>query len=115
MEVKIIPISGCVQVVLAVFTLGVAPLAKWIVERNWPRMVDEQGLVTRGGKRIAWNEFSKVTKVITRIGNTSATTEHYELRHLKGKVIVTAYRLENGGQVLDYIWQWLPEEAKRVQ
>lgn len=115
MEVKIIPISGCVQVILAVFTLGIAPLAKWLGERNWPKFVDEQGLVTRGENRIPWNEFTKVTKVVTRIGNTSGTTEHYELRHPKGKVIVAEYRLVNGNQIMNYIWQRLPEQAKKAQ
>ena len=115
MEVKIIPISGCVQIFLGVFTLGVAPLAGWINQRQWPKSVDEQGLTTRAGTRIAWDEFTKITKVITRIGQTSTTTEHYELRGSKGKVVVAPYRLENGEQVFDYIWRRLPERVKAPQ
>src|SRR5215208_5565649 len=112
MDVKIIPVSGCIQIFLGVFTLGVAPLAGWLSQRTWPKSVDEQGLTTRVGTRIAWDEFTKMTKVITRIGRTSNKTEHYELSGSQGKVVVAPYRLENGTQVFDYIWRRLPERIK---
>ena len=115
MDVKIIPVSGCIQIFLGVFTLGVAPLAGWLSQRTWPQSVDEQGLTTRGGTRIAWDEFTNVTKVITRIGRTSTKTEHYELSGSKGKVVVAPYRLESGAQVFDYIWRRLPQGVKEPQ
>jgi hypothetical protein len=111
MEVKKIPLSGCMQIILAVFSLGIGPLMISMQERSWPQLVDEQGLVTRGGKRIAWNEFTKATKVITRIGSSDGTTVHYELRYPQGKVIVMVHRLQNGQQVADYILNRLPESA----
>jgi hypothetical protein len=113
MEVKIIPVSGCMMVFLGVMTLGIAPLAQWIMQKSWPKLVDEQGLVTRGGSRIAWGEFTKAVKVLTRVTRgSSAATEHYELFSPKGKVVVAAYRLENGAAVTDYVWQRLPDSAK---
>jgi hypothetical protein len=115
MEIKVKPISGCLNVILTVFTLGVYPLAAWLNMRNWPKRVDEQGLVTRGGKRIAWSEFTKFTKVITDINRGAAKTEHFELRHAGGKVVVAEYRLENGAQILDHLWNHLPEQVKRAQ
>ena len=115
MEIKIKPLSGCVQILLGILTLGMAPLMAWLNERHWPKLADEQGRVTRGGTRIAWNEFTKITKVITNINRGAATTEHYELRYAKGKVVVAVYRLENGPQVFEYIWQHLPEQAKEPQ
>lgn len=114
MNVKIAPLSSCMQVFLSVVTLGVFPLMKWLNERRWPKSVDEQGLTTRGGTHIAWNEFTRATNVITNIGRTGAQTEHYELNSPKGKVVVAAYRLENGAQVFEYIWQHLPEQIKRT-
>ena len=115
MEIKPKPVSGCLQIVLGVFTLGIAPLAIWISQRMWPKSVDEQALTTRAGKRIAWNEFTNIKKVITRVGRTAFTTEHYELRGSQGKVIVAPYRLENGSQVFDYIWQRLPPPIREPQ
>jgi len=113
MEIKIIPVSGCIQIFLGIFTLGVAPLASWLNERKWPKSADEKGITTRDGTRIAWDEFTKITKVITRIGQTSNKTEHYELRCSKGKVVVAPYRIENGAQVFEYIWRHLPERIKQ--
>jgi hypothetical protein len=95
--------------------LGIAPLLGWLNERSWPKLVDEHGLVTRGGKRIGWNEFSKITKVITNIGRTGNQTIHYELKHSNGKVVVAAYRLVDGDTILDYVWQHLPDQAKQSQ
>ena len=112
MDVEIIPIAGCVRVFLALVTLGVAPLMGWLNERQWPKSVDEQGLVTRGGTQIAWDEFTKITRVITNIGGTGAKTEHFELRSPKGRVVVAPYRLQGGDQVFDYIWQRLPAQAR---
>ncbi len=113
MDVKIVPTSGCLQVFLGIMTLGIAPLMGWLNERGWPKSVNEQGLTTRGGTQIAWNEFTKVTRVITRIGNTGSTTEHFELSSPKGRVVVAPYRLVDGEKIINYIWQRLPEQAKK--
>ena len=116
MDVKIRPLSGCLTIFLAVVTLGVAPLMQWINERGWPKQVDEQGLLTRGGKRIAWGEFTRVVKVHTQVTRgSSAGVEHFELFYPKGKVVVAVYRLENGDNVFNYIWQRLPDSAKYKQ
>ena len=116
MDIKIRPLGGCMQVFLAVMTLGVAPLAIWLGERNWPKRVDEQGLETRGGKRIAWNEFTKVTRVITQVTRGSSSgVESFQLDSKQGKVSLVVYRLENGEQVFDYIWRHLPDAAKQAK
>jgi len=114
MQVEVKPIPGCANIFLSLVTLGIYPLMAWLNLRGWPHAVDEQGLVTRAGSKIAWNEFTKITKVITRIGRTGATTTHYELQSPKGKVVVAPYRLEDGDKVFDYVWQHLPEQAKKA-
>lgn len=113
MEIKIKSVPGCMNILLAVLTLGVYPLAAWLTARNWPKSVDEQGLVTRGGNKIPWNGFTKVSRVITKVAGTGPGMEHFELTHAKGRVVVAPYRLENGKQAFDYIWQRLPEQAKK--
>ena len=115
MEVKIKPVPGCANIFLSVVTLGVYPLMAWLNLWNWPKSVDEQGLVTHSGSRIAWQDFTKITKVFTTMNRGAVRTEHYELRHAGSKVIVAEYRLENGAQVVDYIWRHLPEQAKKTQ
>ena len=110
MDVKIVPMPGCLWLLLAVCTLGVAPLIIWLKERNWPRRVDEQGLVTRGGRRIAWGEFTGMQKVYTRV--QYARVGRYGLYSPQGTVALVTYRLVDGAQVLDYIWRRLPEAAR---
>ena len=113
MEVKVTAMPGCLMLILGIFTLGVAPIAIKLKERGWPKSLDEQALVTRGGKRIEWIEFTKFEKVITRVQGT--TTERYDLHSPKGTVSVVVHRLQEGTQVLEYIWQHLPESAKGDQ
>ena len=110
MDVKTIPLNGCLMLILGIFTLGVAPLGIKLKERNWPKLMDEQGLVTRGGKRFAWDEFTRMEKVVTRVQNT--WVERYDLHSPKGKVAVVVYRLQNGPEVLAYIQQRLPDKIK---
>lgn len=111
MEVKVIPLGGCMQVFLGVMTLGVAPLAIYLQMRCWPSQVDEQGVLTRGGTRIAWQEFTKITRVRTQVSRGGSGVEHYEMKYPKGKVDVVVYRLVDGQQVLDYVNAHLPQSA----
>lgn len=115
MDVKIKPLSGCMKITLGVLTLGLAPFFLWLNSRNWPKHIDEKGLVTHNDKLHEWFSFTKIIKVITRGKGGSVLSEHYELKHPNGKVIVAPYRLENGDQVLDYIWQHLPEQVRQPQ
>ena len=110
MDIKIVPLSRGLMVVLGVCTLGIAPLAIRMKEKHWPKSVDESGLITRGGKRYAWGDFTKVLKVITNVSGT--VTERYDLRASSGTVGIFPGRIQNAQQVMDYIWRRLPEEAK---
>lgn len=110
MDVQIKPMSKLVMFILGVFTLGTAPLAIKMTERKWPKRLDEDGLVTRAGKRIRWDEFTKTVKVVTRSG--PVITERYDLHSSNGQVQFVAHRLENSEAVFQYIWDHLPVEAK---
>lgn len=110
MDVRTKPLSKSVMFLLGVFTLGAAPIAIKLTERKWPKLVDEDGLVTRAGKRIRWDEFTKIVKVVTRSG--PVITERYELRSSNGRVQFVAHRVENSEAVFQYIWDHLPPETK---
>jgi hypothetical protein len=110
LDVKPIPLNGCLMLVLGICTLGIAPLGIKLKERSWPMLLDEEGLVTRGGNRIAWDEFTKIEKVVTRVQGT--WVERYDLHSPKGKVSVVVYRLQDGPEILEMIWQRLPDKIK---
>lgn len=111
MQVNVRPLSGCTTVLLGVFTLGIAPLSIWLKERSWPKELNEQGLLTRGGKFIAWSEFTKVRKVVTRVGG-GVTTERYDLHSPKGKVSIVPDRIDDARAVLEYVWDHLPASVR---
>ncbi len=110
MEVRIIQPSGCLMWGLGILTLGIAPLFIKQQQRSWPAYLDDEGVTTRGGKRIAWSEFTRVVRVVTRL--TSGTTiERYELHSPHGKVLVPTERLVNGQEVVRFILEHLPASA----
>lgn len=113
MQVKVIPMSGCMMFFLGVLTLGIAPLAIKLKERSWPKEVDEEGLVTRAGVRIPWGEFTQATRVISNVRGT--VTERYDLVWPGGKVSIVPSRLEESSKVLQYIWDRLPDRAVNFQ
>lgn len=110
MEVKIIPMPGCLLLILGVCTLGVATLAIKAKEKHWPKVVDDDGLITTGGKRYGWADFTKVVKVVTDVDGT--VTERYDLQSAKGTVGLFLGRIENAEEVFNYIWERLPDTAK---
>ena len=113
MDVQYYKTSGCFNVILGVLTLGIVPLVIWRQQRQWPARVDENGLTTRGGKRIPWQEFTRVTRQITYLGSgaTATRVERLELSSPQGKVLVPTERLANREQVTTYILRHLPEQA----
>ncbi len=113
MEVKIRPLYGCLLLFLGGMTLGFAPLMWRLDVRHWPRSLDKPGLLTHGGTRIPWSEFTKITHVITTI-NSGIQAEHFELKYPKGKVVVAPYRLADGQRVLEYVAQHLPEDSVQI-
>lgn len=110
MEVRIRPMPGCLMVILGVCSLGVAPLAIKMKEKHWPRTVDDSGLTTRGGRFVAWPEFTRIVKVVTNVDGT--VTERYDLHAPTGTVGIVLSRMEDSQTVFNYIWERLPESAK---
>jgi hypothetical protein len=108
MGVRVLPLSGCMNVMLGVCTLGIAPLAQYLTERSWPKTLGE-GLVARGGTRIAWDDVTRITHVTTNVNGAQA--ERYELRTMWGKVNIVVPRLERGREVLAYVLDHVPEGA----
>ena len=113
MEVRVAKLPGCFMVLLGVLSFGIAPLAIWWQQRNWPARVDETGLTTRAGKFIPWNEFTRVVRVATQLGSgaTATRVERLELHSPYGKVFIPTERLLDSTQVVAYILDYLPEQA----
>ncbi len=109
MEVKLRPaLPGCLGIGLGVMSFGLIP---WMIRNNdrnfFPASVDDQGVVTRRGKRILWTEFAKVRKIVIDRGMSKYTLE-YHFDSPKGRVAFHRGRIENIEEVLQFVWAQIP-------
>ena len=63
---------GCVRYPLGCMTLGLVPLLTRNAEGRFIRRMDDAGVETRRGKRIAWSAFTKATRMSSTMGGAAA-------------------------------------------
>lgn len=83
-----------VLVFAGVFTLGFVLPVLWWISRGYPRLVDRDGIVTRGGASFGWETLEHT--LVTRRGGM-------RLEFREGNVLVVPAMLANGGELLDYL------------
>ncbi len=125
-EVQLRPgVPGCVTIPLAFLSLGLIPfLMRW-GERHFARRMDQHGVETRAGKRIAWSEFTRIRRAqgVVRPGRrvlrvvvsddlysprSHAMSDEYWLESPKGRVSVPFWRATNGDAVREFTLAHLP-------
>ncbi len=108
MEVRVRrQLGGCIYWPLTIMTLGVFNLLISFGERHFIRRMDEEGVVTRGGRRVAWNEFTDIVRTKGTMEGTLLSDELI-LKTAKGKVSLPTWRTENAKEAKDYLLQHLP-------
>jgi hypothetical protein len=107
-EVQLRPgVSGCVTGPLGCLSLGLVPLLIRSGERHMAKQMDDAGIETRGGTRIAWNEFTSVRRVQGRMkGNT--LSDEYILTSPKCRVSVPIWRTINAEEVRAFTLSHVP-------
>ena len=110
-------VSGCITVPLGCMTLGLFPLLRKMGERHFIRRMDEDGVETRGGTRIRWDEFRHVQRVASRMGSGSggSLSDEYLLDSPRGRVSLPLWRTVNGEEARDYLFAHLPNELLQQQ
>lgn len=91
---------GPMGAVLLVLAVGVAftPFLLVLNRRNWVRRIDDQGVLLRGGARLAWSDFERVATVRVR-----TAVNHYELRFRTGVARIFPAVLENSDEVMAFV------------
>lgn len=112
MEVRLrrVP-NGCIYWPLTIMTLGLFALLKSMGERHFIQQMDEAGVVTRGGTRINWNEFTNIERwqaKMSRSASAPALSDEYLLKSSRGKVSLPLWRAENAQEARDYLFKHLP-------
>lgn len=76
-----------VAVGLGLLTFGIVPLVMVLSRRNWPKVVDDDGLTLGDGTRIPWTACTHVAKVpgATQLvfGGTTVSFPTFSIRHGK--------------------------------
>jgi hypothetical protein len=90
-------------------TFGVFSLLVSMGERHFIRSMSPQGVITRGGKHIAWNEFTGVTHTRGTMEGVVLSNE-YILKSPRGKVSLPTWRTENAQEARDYMLKYLPSQ-----
>jgi len=87
-----------IAVTLGVVTFGIVPLVMILSRRNWPKIVDDEGLTLGDGTRIPWKACTHVAKVpgTTQLvfGGTTVAFPTFSIRH--GKKILGEIRQRLG-------------------
>ncbi len=130
LEVQLRPgVPGCVTMPLGCLTLGLVPfLTRW-GERHFARRMDEFGVETRGGKRIAWSEFTSIKRSQGTLGygpglghrvlrtkvtddlyspRADALSDEYLLESSRGRVSVPFWRVANADAVRAFTLAHVP-------
>jgi hypothetical protein len=111
MEVKLLPRPvGCLWIPLQIMTLGLVTLLLRSAEGKFPRRMDEQGVETRGGKRIGWAEVTSVKKMRYAMGAKSIA-EEVIFTSRKGRFSIHSRRLANYEELTRYALQRVPPSA----
>jgi hypothetical protein len=88
-------------------TFGLFAVLKSMGERHFIKLMDAEGVLTRGGRRIAWNEFTGIVRS-KGVMDETVLSDEYLLKSPKGKVSLPAWRTENAKECRDYLFQHLP-------
>jgi len=100
-------LMGCIYWPLAIMSFGLVPLLISMGERHFIRRMDPGGVWTRGGKRIAWNEFTGIVQSRGTMEGVVLSNE-YLLKSPRGQVSLPAWRAENAKEAAAYMFQYLP-------
>ncbi|WP_114952602.1 hypothetical protein [Sphingosinicella terrae] len=102
LEVKLRPgVHGCIYWPLAVISLGLIPLAMKSAEKHFIARMDEEGLWTRGGRRIAWGEIERLERTVGKVQGIKMSDEVLVFTR-QGRVSLPMWRMENMEEALVY-------------
>lgn len=108
MEVKLRPpFHGCLIALLSLMTLGLFPLLRRMGERHFIKSMSEDGIVTRGGRRIAWADITHVRRTIGTVQGV-AMSDEFKLRSRKGSASLPTWRAANAEEAQAYFLAHLP-------
>jgi hypothetical protein len=113
-EVQLRPgVHGCVTMPLGCLSLGLVPFLMRRGEGHFIRRMDDEGVETRAGKRIAWSEFTRIQRVRSTMGGGGTLSDEYQLTSPRGRVSLPLWRTVNAQETLEYALARLPANLQQ--
>lgn len=85
------------------FSFGIITAAMWVSSRNWPSVVDEEGITTRNKKRVYWKDLTAVQPVKVVSPSGRRITGRLELLFGKTSVRIVPHSIKEGQDVMNFI------------
>jgi len=101
-----------VLLLTAFFTLGIGTIAVWLTSWSWPRILDDEGMTLRSGKRLRWQDLSGMDRVTVVNPQGQRITGRLDLRFGKHKARIVPQSLREGAEVMAFIRKVAGDEAE---
>lgn len=96
-----------------VLSLGLVPLMMWVSAMNWPRLLDDEGITLRSGKRLSWDMLTDIRRVTVVDAETGArVTGRLELVFGRITAKVVPHSLQEGQEVLSFLTRVLGQDLQ---
>jgi hypothetical protein len=106
------PFHGCLVAFATVFSLGLYPLLRHSIEGRFVRRMDDQGVETRAGRRVAWGDFTRVRRVRASVQG-AGLSEEILLESRGGRVSLPLWRIDRAEEALAFLSRRLPADIGR--
>ncbi|MFQ5400285.1 MAG: hypothetical protein ACE5E7_11890 [Anaerolineae bacterium] len=83
----------------------------WLATMSWPRILDQDGITLRNGRRVRWEALTEVRPITVVDARGRRVTGRLELVFGKVKVKIVPQSLAEGQAVLQYVSQILGEDV----
>ena len=101
------PMNGFLIALVSLMTLGLYPLLRRAGERHFIVGMDDWGIQTRGGRKIAWGEIIDTERVIAQVNGIQRSDE-YVIRSSRAKASLPLWRAENAREARDFFLDRIP-------
>jgi hypothetical protein len=106
------PMNGFLIALVTLMTLGLYPLLRRAGERHFIIGMDDAGIRTRGGRKIAWGEIIGTERVVAKVNGIQMSDE-YVIRSARAKASLPLWRAANAREARDFFLDRVPQGARR--
>ena len=113
MEVHLSKFYLGVMTIAGLMTCGIAAVIMWfIASRNFPKLIDREGITLRNGGRVHWPELTRKEKITVVAKSGSRMAGGLDLYFGKQKVKIAPQSFAEGYEVLTFLKSILGDDTE---